>query len=219
MGALLNGGAPGKKPTHWTQQTPGLVRLSSVHIATELADGETVTRLDFEEYVSARGQNLLRFAFVLAGDRQVAQDITQAALTNAFRRWEHIQSVNQPEAYVRRAIVNEYLSHVRRIRPLSWLLRSSTIDNRFEDPSTLIVERDHLWKALERLPPRARAVMVLRYYEDADDQTIADILQIKASTVRSTAARALATLRDRLTENGIDDGGRQEHSVTGKGKG
>ena len=178
-----------------------------------------MNRVDFEEYVSARGQNLLRFAFVLAGDRQVAQDITQTALTNAFRRWEHIQRVNEPEAYVRRAIVNEYLSYNRRIRPMSWLVRSSTIDTRCEDPSTVIVLRDHLWTALEGLPPRARAVLVLRYYQDADDQTIAEILQVKASTVRSTASRALATLRARLTETGIDDEGLQERSLPGKGKG
>lgn len=177
-----------------------------------------MTGLDFEEYVSARGQNLLRFAFVLAGDRQVAQDITQTALTNAFRRWEHIQRVNQPEAYVRRAIVNEYLSHKRRIRPLSWLLRASPIDTRFEDPSNNIVLRDHLWKALEGLPPRSRAVLVLRYYEDADDKAIADILQVKASTVRSTASRALVLLRVRLAESGIEQEGQPEHSLPGKGE-
>jgi RNA polymerase sigma-70 factor (sigma-E family) len=159
--------------------------------------------VEFEEYVAARGQALLRLAYVLCGDAHAAEDLTQAALYDALRHWRKVSKADHPDAYVRRVLVNRFLSDKR--RKASGELLVAEVEPVAHhpvlapDPSAGVADRDEARRALAGLPPRARAVLVLRYYADLDDAAIAGTLGISPGTVRSTASRALATLRERLT--------------------
>jgi RNA polymerase sigma-70 factor (sigma-E family) len=150
--------------------------------------------VDFEAYVATRGPALLTFAYVLTGDAQLAEDLTQTALGQAYRHWRRVERADHPDAYVRKVLVNAHLSWRRR--------RSSTerptedVDpGTVADPANAAADRDETRRLLDQLPPRARAILVLRYYADLDDPSIADLLSIRPSTVRATASRALASLR------------------------
>ncbi len=150
----------------------------------------------FEDYVTEQGQSLLRLAYVLTSDAHRAEDLTQTVLADAYRRWRKVVAARHPDAYVRRMLVNAHLDWHRR--------RSSTerpVDLAgYEpagagDPAERVASRDQLRKALATLAPRARTVLVLRYYADLDDIAIAEALGVSASAVRATASRALGALR------------------------
>ena len=156
--------------------------------------------MTFEEFAAARLPAVLRFAAVLTGDRSLAEDVVQEVLLRASRRWDAIAGLDRPEAYVRKMIVNEYLSWRRR----SWRLVPSgagtEVDARLSpDPAAGHAERAALLAELARLPARQRAVLVLRYYEGLSDPEIADALGCTAGTVRGYASRALALLRVEMT--------------------
>lgn len=153
--------------------------------------------MEFEEYASARGQDLVRLGFTVSGDYQRAEDLAQIALMQAFRSWRRVRRADDPHNYVRRILVNSYLSMTRRRSFSEAPAAELDIDRTVPDPATGIVNSDDLWRALATLSARERVVLVLRYYQDMDDRTIADVLGIKPSTVRATASRALASLRTR----------------------
>jgi len=146
------------------------------------------------QLVHSRGDHLLRVAFQLTHDRGAAEDIVQEALFEVCRslrrrddRPEHL------EAYVRRAVVNEFLKKRRRNVRLATVAEVPDVRSQpFEDS---ITDRDPVWQTLLRLPPRQRAALVLRYYEDLPDEEIASILRCRRTTVRSLVARGLAALR------------------------
>jgi RNA polymerase sigma-70 factor (sigma-E family) len=155
----------------------------------------------FEQFATTRLPALLRYAVVLTGDRDLAQDIVQEVLARAQVRWKHISRSHSPDAYVRRMLVNEYLSWRR-----SWAARKvhaageQLIDlddarGGRRDHAQDVVEADALWNRLATLGRRQRAVIVLRYYEQMDDVEIADLLGCQPATVRSNASKALKTLR------------------------
>lgn len=153
----------------------------------------------FEEFAQARLPALLRYAALLSGDRELARDIVQEVLTRALVRWRRIAGLDEPYAYVRTMVTNEYLSLRRRRRVQTVALTYEALDGPKApiqaDQASRLGERDELWRQLATLPRRQRAVIVLRYYEDLSDQQIADILGCRPGTVRGYAARALATLR------------------------
>jgi RNA polymerase sigma-70 factor (sigma-E family) len=161
--------------------------------------------VEFEEYVSARGQELVRLGFTVSGDYQRAEDLAQIALMQAFRSWRKVRNTDDPHHYVRRILVNEYLSMTRRRSfreaPTADLDPQHTVP----DHAAHVVNSDDLWRALANLSARERVVLVLRYYQDLDDQTIADVLGIKPSSVRATASRALASLRKARDSNRVDE--------------
>lgn len=151
----------------------------------------------FEDFVTEHGQSLLRLAYVLTGDAHRAEDLTQTALTGAYRHWRKVVSAQNPEAYVRRMLINAHLDWHRR--------RSSTeVPTDFgayepasaADPTEGVATRDQLRHALSTLAPRARTVLVLRYYADLDDGAIAEAMGVTTNAVRATASRALAALRN-----------------------
>jgi RNA polymerase sigma-70 factor (sigma-E family) len=153
--------------------------------------------MEFEDYVAARGQALLRLAYVLTGDQHTAEDLTQAALLDALRHWRRICRASHPDAYIRRVMVNRNLAR-RRTRASSELVLDDVgpLSKVFApDPALAVADRDQVFRALAGLAPRARTVLVLRYYADLDDAAIADCLGLAPGTVRATASRALATLR------------------------
>jgi RNA polymerase sigma-70 factor (sigma-E family) len=155
----------------------------------------------FEQFAVARLPSLLRYAVVLTGDRDLAQDVVQEVLARAQVRWRRISDADSPEAYVRRMVLNEYLSWRR-----SWAARHvHAVGERLvdlddarggvDDHAQSVVEADELWNRLRALGRKQRAVLVLRYYEQLDDDAIADLLGCSPGTVRSHASRALKTLR------------------------
>ncbi|TDO45791.1 RNA polymerase sigma-70 factor (sigma-E family) [Kribbella sp. VKM Ac-2527] len=161
--------------------------------------------MEFEEYASARGQELVRLGFTLSGDYQRAEDLAQIALMQAFRSWRRVQRADDPHTYVRKILVNSYLSMTRRRSYTEAPAADLDPEHTVPDPATDIVNSDDLWRALATLSARERVVLVLRYYQDLDDRTIADLLGIKPSSVRSTASRALATLRKARQSHRVDE--------------
>ncbi len=150
----------------------------------------------FDEFAAARLPAVLRFAGVLTGDRGLAEDVVQEVLIRAHKRWPQIGELDRPELYVRKMVVNEYLSWRRR----SWRLipggTAQDVDNRLAPDHALgHAERDALLAELGKLPRRQRAVLVLRFYEGLPDSEIAALLGCAPGTVRGYASRALAALR------------------------
>jgi RNA polymerase sigma-70 factor (sigma-E family) len=148
----------------------------------------------FEDYVQESGPGLRRFAYALAGTSASADDLVQEALARCWGKWPRIQVMDHPDSYVRRAILNLFLSSRRRSRELTGLALSGS--RRAPDSSDGVADRDALWRAMARLPPVQRAVLVLRYYEDLTDERIALLVDCAPATVRSHAARALKKLRE-----------------------
>jgi RNA polymerase sigma-70 factor (sigma-E family) len=148
----------------------------------------------FDQFVAEAGPALLRFAYLTTRDSEAAKDIFQQALVRTLRRWVNQGPPEQPYAYVRRAIVNEYLSWQRRVA--SRQARGEAVDRVLPDPATAVVQHEVIWRALADLPRKQRIVLVLRYYEDATDETIAVTLGCRPATVRSLAHRGLTHLRD-----------------------
>lgn len=154
--------------------------------------------LTFDEVVASNERRLLRLALMLSGGVHSAEDLVQTVLARAHGRWDRIGSVDKPDAYLSKMVVNEFLSWRRRLKnqelPLAELPDAPADD----DVSARLVQRDAAWRLLAGLPRQQRAVLVLRFYEDLPDDEIATILGCSAGTVRSHASRGLATLRANL---------------------
>ncbi|MGS2616005.1 SigE family RNA polymerase sigma factor [Micromonospora sp. LZ34] len=146
---------------------------------------------DFREFVEVRYGDLLRTAYLLTGSRDAAQDLVHDALLKVMRHW---RTVDEPMAYVRRAMINERTSRWRRIG-LRELLTSVVPDRAGPDVTDAVAVRDELLAALDRLPARMRAVLVLRYWEDLSEADVAAAMGCSVGTVKSQAARGLTRLR------------------------
>jgi len=148
----------------------------------------------FREYVQTRGAALLRMAIVLTGNRADAEDLVQAALAKTYLAWDKINERAALDAYVRRAMVNTHISWWRRRRveefPTDELPEQVVADHARESDMAEVVRR-----ALDRLPQRMRAAVMLRYFEDMTEPEIAATLGISLGTVKSTVSRAVARLR------------------------
>ncbi|NES13984.1 MULTISPECIES: SigE family RNA polymerase sigma factor [Micromonospora] len=149
---------------------------------------------EFREFVQARYTDLLRTAYLLTGNRDAAQDLVHEALLKVMRHWRR---VDEPIAYVRRAMVNERTSRWRRVG-LRELLTSTVPDRAGPDSTDGVAVRDELLAALDRLPVRMRTVLVLRYWEDLPEAEVAAVMDCSLGTVKSQAARGLARLREVL---------------------
>jgi RNA polymerase sigma-70 factor (sigma-E family) len=153
----------------------------------------------FEEFVAARLGSLLRYATVVTWDPHLAEDIVQNVLVRAQARWHRVSRMDEPEAYVKRMVVNEFLSWRR--RRASVPLPAVVLDGLMTaapDPSERHDERDAMLRLIAALPARQRAVIALRFYEDLSTEQIADILGCRTVTVRTHLARALAALQQAL---------------------
>ncbi|MEJ2852558.1 MULTISPECIES: SigE family RNA polymerase sigma factor [unclassified Saccharothrix] len=155
--------------------------------------------MEFGEYVERRRPALMRFATVLTCQAWLAEDLVSDVLGRAFERWERISRLDEPHAYVRRMVVNEYLSWRRRLARTS--PRAELEDVGRGDGADERAERDAMIRRLATLPRRQRAAVVLRYYAGLPDAEIAAELGCRVTTVRSQISRALASLRVDLTAN------------------
>jgi RNA polymerase sigma-70 factor (sigma-E family) len=155
----------------------------------------------FAEYVRQRHVELLRFAYVLTGQRSLADDLVQDALERTGISWKRVQRTEDPEGYIRRIIVNRYLNTLRAFR------REILVDIP-QDVAAGKASRpeggdEAFWRMLDDLPRKQRAVLVLRFYLDMSDNQIAGAMNCSVSTVRSNAARAIGKLRKSSTVEGV----------------
>jgi RNA polymerase sigma-70 factor (sigma-E family) len=153
---------------------------------------------EFREFVLARSPALLGTAYALTGDRGLAEDLLQVSLLKTYRHWRRVRHSGSPDAYVRRVMANQRISWWRRRRVAE---ADRPVPDRAAPADPGPEQRDELWRALQQLPPRTRAVVVLRYWEDLSEAETARILGCSAGTVKSQASRGLARLRAVL----IDD--------------
>ena len=161
-----------------------------------MGDRTSARDAEFSAYMAARQPSLMRTAYLLTGDRHQAEDLVQTSLAKLYLAWDRVHDRESVDGYVRRILVNENNSVWRR----AWKRREVATD-RVPEPAT----RDEydegrsaaLWDAVQTLPKRARAVVVLRYYEELTEAETADVLGISVGTVKSQASRALAALRER----------------------
>ncbi len=150
----------------------------------------------FEAFVAARSDELLRFAVLLTHDRGHAEDLLQTALVKAYRRWNRI-AADDPCPYVRRVMVTSAASW-RRLRATQEIVSLPAHDPVGPDLADRFGDRQQMADALATLPPRMRAVLVLRYAEDLSEAATADALGCSVATVKSQTARGLARLRSYL---------------------
>lgn len=142
----------------------------------------------FDAFVRARYTELLRLGWALTGDRERAADLVQDALERTLRAWPRVRSQQDPEGYVRRTMVNRNLNLLPR-------LRREVLGEPADRPSPVSEFDVELWAALLSLPPRQRAVIAMRFYEDLPVAEIADRLGISEGTVKSQTAKAKDRLR------------------------
>jgi RNA polymerase sigma-70 factor (sigma-E family) len=166
----------------------------------------------FADFVAGSSARLFTMARLLTGgNRAEAEDLLQGAYERAYRRWRRISRRADPERYVRQILVNASIDRWRRIRHHPEIpLAVSGADPRTADTATAVADRDLLLRGLAALPPRQRAVLVLRYFEDLSEAETATMLGCSVGTVKSQAARGLARLRDGTSEAGARYSGARE---------
>lgn len=148
----------------------------------------------FEEYLRARMPALYRYACTLTGDPHDAEDVVHDALIRVGRAWWRIRRKDSPEKYVRTAILRQYLNQHRRRRDIPM---ATTPESGVDDPALAEIDAD-LPGMLAGLPPRMRAVLVLRYWEDLSEAGTAEVLGCSVNTVKTHTTRGLARLRELL---------------------
>jgi RNA polymerase sigma-70 factor (sigma-E family) len=153
---------------------------------------------EFDDVYAAWWPRLLRTAYAVSGDLGIAEDAVQTAFAKAYRSWRRISRLEAPEAYLRRMTVNEVLNDRRRARRRHEITSAEPPERAGSGSPDDGLAHDELWRAIITLPPRQRAVLVLRYYEDLSEQQIADALGCRPGTVKSQASAALAALRTRV---------------------
>ena len=158
----------------------------------------------FRDYVQARGTALLRIAVMLTGNRADAEDLLQATLASTYLAWGKIHDHAALDSYVRRAMVNTHISWWRR-RKLEEFPTDELPDQEVADPARDSDTAEVVRRALDRLPRRMRAAVMLRYFEDMTEPEIAALLGVSLGTVKSTVSRAVARLRI-AAELGEDSG-------------
>ena len=170
-----------------------------------------VDEAEFSEFFAGQYGPLCWLGLLLTGDRAEGEELAQEALVRTWWRWKLVRRPDDPASYARRVLVNRRRSLLRRAgaRPGTWLGRG---------PEDLVVPAGDeralvLWQAVQALPARQRAVLVLRFHQDLPEAEVARLLGLPLGTVKSLGHRALARLRERLGEPGLDPA----HSSTEEG--
>ena len=151
----------------------------------------------YSEFVSARSGALFRTAYLVLGDHQLAQDLVQESLVKAYVAWPRLRDVTKAEAYTRRIVVNTAISW-RRKRSFHERPAEFVPEGEVPDQVDALAARDALWVHLHALPPRQRAAIVLRYYEDLTEPQTAELMGCSVGTVKSQVWAGLNHLRERM---------------------
>jgi RNA polymerase sigma-70 factor (sigma-E family) len=162
-------------------------------------------RVEFERFVDGCAGELLRTGYLVVWDLEEAEDLVQETLLRVARRWPRVRRMDQPVAYARRILVNLAIDDARRrsrrrreLEPPDGAPLDAHADEAAAGVFGALDARAELLAALGVLPPRQRAVLVLRYFEDLSEAQIAQTLNCSVGTVKSTASRGLARLREAL---------------------
>ena len=153
---------------------------------------------EFERFVAGAGSRLLRTAYLLTGDRGVAEDLVQTALERTARRWNRLEG--SPEAYARTVLTNAATDRWRRRRVRVTEVYGDLPEPAVDDLAGGLVLRRSLIAALRELTPRQRALLVLRFFDDLGEAETARTLGISVGAVNSGTSRALPRLRDRIPQ-------------------
>ena len=151
----------------------------------------------FDEFVAARRAGLLRTAVLLTGDRGRAEDLLQTAFLTTYRHWRRLDDQRDPVGYVRRVLVTTHLNWARRRWSTESVL-AELPDAGSPGHDSAVVEQLRMRAALGTLPPRMRAALVLRFYEDLSEADTARVMDCSVGTVKSQTSRGLARLREHL---------------------
>jgi RNA polymerase sigma-70 factor (sigma-E family) len=170
-----------------------------------------VDETEFSEFFASQYGRLRWLGYLLTGNRAEAEELAQEALVRTWWRWRLVRRPTDPGSYARRVLVNRRRS----------LLRRAAVEARYlarSGPEELVVPAGDdralvLWQAVQALPPRQRAVLVLRFHEDLTEAEVARVLGLPLGTVKSLGHRGLARLRERLGSPGLDPA----HSRTEEG--
>jgi RNA polymerase sigma-70 factor (sigma-E family) len=149
---------------------------------------------EFREFMHGRWPSMVRLAYGLTGDQGHAEDVVQAAFARAYASWPRVRRSGNPDAYVRQIVVNENRNRFRKHR-VPEHLTDQLPEHAVADTTGRHDERLALIAALQRLGPRQRAVVVLRYWVGLTETEAAAVLGCSVGTVKSQASRALAALR------------------------
>ena len=168
---------------------------------------------EFADFMRGRWPAMVRLAYALTGDAGHAEDVAQAAFARAYAAWRRVRQAGDPDAYVRRIVINENRKRFRKHRVPEDLHGdlhgdlTGPLAGQQQGPE----ERQALLDALGRLGPRQRAVIVLRYWLDLSEAETAAALNCSVGTVKSQASRGLATLRksSAARDDDIVEGGRR----------
>jgi RNA polymerase sigma-70 factor (sigma-E family) len=178
---------------------PGEKRPGDVTTMTAPREAVEGGRGTLAELYLAHADRARRLAYLLTGDRAVAEDLVQDAFIRLAGRLAHLRDPGAFEAYLRRTVVNLSNSHFRHRRvERAHLDRQGGDPDAGVEPVAAFEARDALWAALGSLSDRQRAAIVLRYYEDLPDARIAEILGCRVGTVKSLVSRGLEALREEI---------------------
>ncbi|GAA5000351.1 SigE family RNA polymerase sigma factor [Streptomyces siamensis] len=154
---------------------------------------------EFQHFVVGRWPRLMRTAFLLTGEQHAAEDLVQTTLEQVFVAWRRVGSADDPEAYVRRVMINAHSRrHRRRLKEFLAPKDDSGFTRELPDSGDRMAQADDrgaLLKALAELPPRQREAVVLRYWEDLSETQVADAMGCSVGSVKSNAAKGIAKLR------------------------
>lgn len=171
--------------------------------------GAGQTERSFIDFVTHRQPAMLRTAYLLTGDVHHAEDLLQTALTKTYLAWSRVDPATA-EAYVRTTMTRTYISWWRR----KWRGERPTEDlaaadgrgrTRTPDLAAVVTTHSVLWEAVKSLPPKQRAAVVLRFYEDLTEPQTAELLGCSVGNVKSQISRALTTLRSRMNIDDVAD--------------
>jgi RNA polymerase sigma-70 factor (sigma-E family) len=170
-------------------------------MAEGLVEGGTLVRQPRSELAELYVRHVPaanRLAFLLSGDRTAAEDLVHDAFVRCVGRFGHLRAHEAFDAYLRRTIVNLHTSGLRRLRVERAYLAKARVEAGHVAGATMpdVAGREDLWRRLLTLPPRQRAVLVLRYYEDLSERETADTLRCSVAAVKSLTARATSALRE-----------------------
>ena len=167
---------------------------ASAGVSSAAVSSAGVSELEFRDYVRTRRRALLRIAYLLTRNEADAEDLVQSALAKTYLAASRIEDRSALDGYVRRAIVNTHISWWRRRRVVE-LPTDELPDEGVADHAVASDLQATIRRAVDRLPGRMRAAIMLRYYDDMTDAEVAELLGISLGTVKSTMARAVAKLR------------------------
>ena len=177
-----------------------------------MGDGKQTRNEEFQSFVVGRWPRLMRTAFLLTGEQHAAEDLVQSTLERVYVAWRRVGGADDPEAYVRRVMINAHARrHRRRLREFLAPKDDSGLAREVADTGDRIAQaedRDALLTALAQLPPRQREAVVLRYWEDLTETQTAEAMGCSVGAVKSNAAKGIAKLRaipalaDMVTQGG-----------------